>query len=123
MKNIYLLFGFFVIFGSCQKANQGEIQTTESVSHIYGLSLSTNYKTLPNLTIGYNFSSCLFGWNTFFACPFTALDCGVVAHACNNKQITKVMLLFNIKSNLFIYVIISILETKNTKEENRFSST
>ena len=30
MKNIYLLFGFFIIFGSCQKANQGEIQTTES---------------------------------------------------------------------------------------------
>jgi hypothetical protein len=30
MKNIYLFFGFLVVFGSCQKENQEEIQTTES---------------------------------------------------------------------------------------------
>ena len=36
--------------------NPTKIQTTESVSQSYGLSFSTNYKTLPNLTLGYNFS-------------------------------------------------------------------
>ncbi|MBE9576113.1 carboxypeptidase-like regulatory domain-containing protein [Flavobacterium proteolyticum] len=36
--------------------NPTKIQTTESVSQSYGLSFSTNYKTLPNLTLGYNFT-------------------------------------------------------------------
>ncbi|WP_026725918.1 carboxypeptidase-like regulatory domain-containing protein [Flavobacterium sasangense] len=36
--------------------NPTKIQTTESVSQNYGLSFSTNYKTLPNLTLGYNFT-------------------------------------------------------------------
>lgn len=36
--------------------NPTEIQTIESYSQNYNLSFSTNYKTLPNLTLGYNFS-------------------------------------------------------------------
>ena len=36
--------------------NPTEIQTIESYSQSYNLSFSTNYKTLPNLTLGYNFS-------------------------------------------------------------------
>jgi hypothetical protein len=36
--------------------NPSEIQTIESYSQSYNLSFSTNYKTLPNLTVGYNFS-------------------------------------------------------------------
>lgn len=36
--------------------NPTKIQTTESVSQNYGLSFSTNYKTLPNLALGYNFT-------------------------------------------------------------------
>ena len=36
--------------------NPTELQTIESYSQSYNLSFSTNYKTLPNLTLGYNFS-------------------------------------------------------------------
>lgn len=36
--------------------NPSEIQTTESIAQNYSLSFSTNYKTLPNLTLGYNFT-------------------------------------------------------------------
>jgi hypothetical protein len=36
--------------------NPSEIQTIESYSQSYNLSFSTNYKTLPNLTVGYSFS-------------------------------------------------------------------
>ena len=36
--------------------NPTEIQTIESYSQSYNLSFSTNYKTLPNLTLGYNFT-------------------------------------------------------------------
>jgi hypothetical protein len=36
--------------------NPSEIQTIESYSQSYSLSFSTNYKTLPNLSLGYNFS-------------------------------------------------------------------
>ena len=36
--------------------NPTELQTIESYSQSYNLSFSTNYKTLPNLTVGYNFS-------------------------------------------------------------------
>ncbi|MCL9771031.1 carboxypeptidase-like regulatory domain-containing protein [Flavobacterium sp. HXWNR69] len=36
--------------------NPSEIQTIESYSQNYNLSFSTNYKKLPNLTLGYNFS-------------------------------------------------------------------
>ncbi|RTL13516.1 MAG: TonB-dependent receptor [Flavobacteriaceae bacterium] len=36
--------------------NPTEIQTIESYSQNYNLSFSTNYKTFPNLTLGYNFS-------------------------------------------------------------------
>ncbi|RAK20933.1 carboxypeptidase-like protein [Flavobacterium aquaticum] len=36
--------------------NPTELQTIESYSQNYNLSFSTNYKTLPNLTLGYNFT-------------------------------------------------------------------
>ena len=36
--------------------NPTELQTIESNSQSYNLSFSTNYKTLPNLTLGYNFT-------------------------------------------------------------------